>query len=64
MPINVLKLKKELSKGSALEQYKALTELRLFVLDSLSSAQSQLQQNIDGIQNLINEVGVVARPEN
>lgn len=64
MPINVLKLKKELSKGSALEQYKALTELKLFVLDSLSSAQSQLQQNIDGIQNLINEVGVVARPEN
>ena len=64
MPINVLKLKKELSKGSALEQYKALTELKLFVLDSLSSAQSQLQQNIDGIQNLINEVGVVTRPEN
>ena len=56
MKIKLERLTKELSKGTALEQYQALKELKAFVLSSLEKEQSSLQSNVSGLQDLVNEI--------
>lgn len=56
MKIRIEKLQKELSRGTANEQFSALKQLKEFVLESLAKEQSSLQETVGGIQNLINEI--------
>lgn len=56
MKIRIEKLQKELSRGSAAEQYAALKEAKAFVVANLSKEQEKLQTSVSGVQNLINEL--------
>jgi len=56
MKIRLEKLQKELSRGTAKEQFVALKELKDFVLKSLEQEQAGLQGSVSGIQDLINEI--------
>ncbi len=55
MKIRLEKLQKELSRGTAKEQFVALKELKDFVLKSLEQEQAGLQGSVSGIQDLINK---------
>lgn len=56
MKIRVEKLQKELSRGTAKEQYETLKQLKEFVLQSLAQEQAAFQGNVSGLQDLINEI--------
>ena len=56
MKIRIEKLQKELSRGTALEQYEALQQIKSFVLQSLSNEQNGFQANAASLQDLINRV--------
>jgi hypothetical protein len=56
MKIKLERLTKELSKGTAIEQYQALKELKSFVVDSLQKEQQGLQTSVSGLQDLVNEI--------
>tara|TARA_R110000868_G_scaffold375577_1_gene640115 strand:- start:723 stop:974 length:252 start_codon:yes stop_codon:yes gene_type:complete len=56
MKIRVEKLQKELSRGTAKEQYETLKQLKEFVLQSLAQEQSAFQGSVSGLQDLINEI--------
>jgi uncharacterized protein YlxW (UPF0749 family) len=56
MKIKLERLTKELSKGTAIEQYQALKELKSFVVSSLEKEQQGLQSSVSGLQDLVNEI--------
>ena len=56
MKIRIEKLQKEFSRGTALEQYEALQQIKSFVLQSLSNEQNGFQANAASLQDLINRV--------
>lgn len=56
MKIRIEKLQKELSRGTAAEQYQAIKQLKEFVISNLSKEQAGLQSTVSSIQDLINEI--------
>lgn len=56
MKIRIEKLQKELSRGTAAEQYAALKDVKAFVVANLSKEQEKLQTSVSGVQGLINEL--------
>jgi hypothetical protein len=56
MSINVQKIQKELSKGNETEQYEALKQVKDFVVESILTAKTKLQDKANGLQEMIEQV--------